>query len=69
MQMIAVVDIGSNAIRLKILPQKYRLLVSKFSALMRSADGMDVSHTGRVHGVTLEKGKRRGSCDCMGRLV
>jgi exopolyphosphatase / guanosine-5'-triphosphate,3'-diphosphate pyrophosphatase len=37
----------------KALSQKDRLLVSKLSALMRLADGMDVSHTGRVSGVTL----------------
>jgi exopolyphosphatase/guanosine-5'-triphosphate,3'-diphosphate pyrophosphatase len=39
----------------KALSQKDRLLVSKLSALMRLADGMDVSHTGRVSGATLEK--------------
>jgi exopolyphosphatase/guanosine-5'-triphosphate,3'-diphosphate pyrophosphatase len=42
----------------KVLSQKDRLLVSKLSALMRLADGMDVSHTGRVRGVTLEKEKK-----------
>jgi exopolyphosphatase/guanosine-5'-triphosphate,3'-diphosphate pyrophosphatase len=42
----------------KSLSQKNRLLVSKLSALMRLADGMDVSHTGRVRGVTLEKEKK-----------
>ena len=41
----------------KALSQKKRLLVSKLSALMRLADGMDVSHTGRVSGATLEKEK------------
>jgi exopolyphosphatase/guanosine-5'-triphosphate,3'-diphosphate pyrophosphatase len=42
----------------KALSQKDRLLVSKLSALMRLADGMDVSHTGRIRGATLEKGKK-----------
>ena len=42
----------------KALSQKDRLLVSKLSALMRLADGMDVSHTGRVSGATLEPDKK-----------
>jgi exopolyphosphatase/guanosine-5'-triphosphate,3'-diphosphate pyrophosphatase len=42
----------------KALSQKDRLLVSKLSALMRLADGMDVSHTGRVIGVTLQPDKK-----------
>jgi exopolyphosphatase/guanosine-5'-triphosphate,3'-diphosphate pyrophosphatase len=42
----------------KALSQKERLLVSKLSAFMRLADGMDVSHTGRVSGATLEPGKK-----------
>lgn len=42
----------------KALSQKERLLVSKLSALMRLADGMDVSHTGRVSGVTLKIEKK-----------
>ena len=42
----------------KALSQKDRLLVSKLSALMRLADGMDVSHTGRVGEATLEKEKK-----------
>jgi len=41
----------------KTLPQKDRLVVTKLSALMRLADGMDVSHTGRVRDVLLEKAK------------
>ncbi len=40
------------------LSQEDRLLVTKLSALMRLADGMDVTHTGRVKGVTIEKAKK-----------
>jgi exopolyphosphatase/guanosine-5'-triphosphate,3'-diphosphate pyrophosphatase len=42
----------------KALSEKDRLLVSKLSALMRLADGMDVSHTGRISGATLRKDKK-----------
>lgn len=49
---------SSNDENFKSLSQKNRLLVSKLSALMRLADGMDVSHTGRVRGITLEKEKK-----------
>ena len=40
------------------LSQEDRLLVTKLSALMRLADGMDVSHAGRVKRVTIEKAKK-----------
>ncbi len=41
----------------KSLPQKDRLTVLKLSALLCLADGMDVSHTGRIPHVTLKQGK------------
>jgi exopolyphosphatase / guanosine-5'-triphosphate,3'-diphosphate pyrophosphatase len=41
----------------KSLPQKDRLIVTKLSALLRLADGIDTSHTGRVRAVNLEKKK------------
>jgi exopolyphosphatase / guanosine-5'-triphosphate,3'-diphosphate pyrophosphatase len=40
------------------LTPKERLVVIKLSALMRLADGLDVSHTGRVKDVQLEQQKR-----------
>jgi exopolyphosphatase/guanosine-5'-triphosphate,3'-diphosphate pyrophosphatase len=39
------------------LSPKDRLVVMKLSALMRLADGLDVSHTGRVKDIQLEKQK------------
>lgn len=41
----------------KSLPQKDRLTVLKLSALLRLADSMDVSHTGRISHSTLKDGK------------
>jgi exopolyphosphatase / guanosine-5'-triphosphate,3'-diphosphate pyrophosphatase len=41
----------------KALPQKDRLLVTKLSAILRLADGLDTSHTGRVRDIALEKHK------------
>ena len=41
----------------KALTPKDRLIVIKLSALMRLADGLDVSHTGRVKDVQLEQQK------------
>lgn len=42
----------------KTLPARDRLIVVKLSALLRLADVMDISHTGRVHAVTvIEKQK------------
>ncbi len=41
----------------KALTPKDRLVVIKLSALMRLADGLDVSHTGRVKDVQLEQQK------------
>jgi exopolyphosphatase/guanosine-5'-triphosphate,3'-diphosphate pyrophosphatase len=41
----------------KSLPPKDRLTVLKLSALLRLADSMDVSHTGRIPKVTLKEGK------------
>ena len=41
----------------RALTPKDRLIVIKLSALLRLADGLDVSHTGRVKDVQLEKQK------------
>lgn len=43
------------------LPPRDRLLVTKLTALLRLADGIDTSHTGRVGGVRLAKAKGRWS--------
>jgi exopolyphosphatase/guanosine-5'-triphosphate,3'-diphosphate pyrophosphatase len=42
----------------KALPQKERVTVSKLSALIRLADGMDVSHTGHVTTAVLREKKK-----------
>jgi exopolyphosphatase/guanosine-5'-triphosphate,3'-diphosphate pyrophosphatase len=42
----------------KALPQKDRMTVSKLSALIRLADGMDVSHTNHVTNVVLKEKKK-----------
>jgi exopolyphosphatase/guanosine-5'-triphosphate,3'-diphosphate pyrophosphatase len=39
------------------LPPKDRIVVTELSALMRLADGLDVSHTGRVRNVQLDQQK------------
>ena len=41
----------------KSLPQKDRLTVLKLAALLRLADGLDVSHTGRIPQAILKHGK------------
>jgi exopolyphosphatase/guanosine-5'-triphosphate,3'-diphosphate pyrophosphatase len=57
---------SSNDESFRELSQKDRLLVSKLSALMRLADGMDVSHTGRVKEVTVEKSRRGWTLSLLG---
>ncbi len=52
---------------LRRLPQKERLTVSKLSALLRLADGMDVSHTGHVTGAVLTEKKKRWKLILKGR--
>jgi exopolyphosphatase/guanosine-5'-triphosphate,3'-diphosphate pyrophosphatase len=42
---------------LKSLSQKDRIIVNKLSALLRLADGIDISHSGSVHDVTLKETK------------
>jgi exopolyphosphatase/guanosine-5'-triphosphate,3'-diphosphate pyrophosphatase len=42
----------------KALPQKDRVVVTKLSALLRLADVMDMSHGGRVTGVSLAENKK-----------
>lgn len=42
----------------KSLPQRERITVAKLSALLRLADGMDVSHASRVTGVSLTEKKK-----------
>jgi exopolyphosphatase / guanosine-5'-triphosphate,3'-diphosphate pyrophosphatase len=49
------------------LPQKDRLLVTKLSALLRLADGMDVSHTGRITKLILKEGKAGWRLRVVGR--
>ncbi len=55
----------------RALAAKDRLIVTKLSALLRLADGMDVGHASRVSGVVLEKRKKdwrlslRGKSDLM----
>jgi exopolyphosphatase / guanosine-5'-triphosphate,3'-diphosphate pyrophosphatase len=39
------------------LPPKDRIVVTELSALMRLADGLDVSHTGRVKDIQLDQQK------------
>ena len=41
----------------RTLPPKDRIVVTELSALMRLADGLDVSHTGRVRAIQLEQQK------------
>jgi exopolyphosphatase/guanosine-5'-triphosphate,3'-diphosphate pyrophosphatase len=41
----------------KALPQKDRIVVTKLSALLRLADGIDTSHTGRIDSVRLAREK------------
>jgi exopolyphosphatase/guanosine-5'-triphosphate,3'-diphosphate pyrophosphatase len=51
----------------KALPQKDRITVSKLSALMRLADGMDVSHTYHVANTTLVEKKKCWQLSLQGR--
>ena len=51
----------------RALPQKERLTVSKLSALIRLADGLDVSHTRRVRRVTLAQKKKNWELTLHGR--
>lgn len=48
------------------LPAKDRLIVTKLSALMRLADGLDVSHTKRVNHIFIEKVKQGWSLTVQG---
>jgi exopolyphosphatase/guanosine-5'-triphosphate,3'-diphosphate pyrophosphatase len=41
----------------KSLPQKDRLVIVKLSALLRLADSLDISHTGKVKDVILRAAK------------
>jgi len=43
----------------KAMPQKDRILVTKLSALLRLADGIDTSHTSRIASVHLTKKKNK----------
>ncbi len=51
----------------KTLPQRDRSTVSKLSALLRLADGMDVSHTNRVTGAALTERKKGWQLTLHGR--
>jgi len=42
-------------VNFKSMPQKDRLIVTKLCAILRLADGLDTSHTGRVQDVLLEQ--------------
>ena len=51
----------------KSLPQKDRIIVSRLSALLRLADGMDVSHAGHVTGASLTAKKKHWQLTLRGR--
>jgi exopolyphosphatase/guanosine-5'-triphosphate,3'-diphosphate pyrophosphatase len=51
----------------RALPQKDRITVRKLSALIRLADGMDVSHTSHVANVTLTEKKKCWQLSLQGR--
>jgi exopolyphosphatase/guanosine-5'-triphosphate,3'-diphosphate pyrophosphatase len=51
----------------KALNQKDRLMVAKLGALIRLADGMDVSHTGRVKAVTMTSRKKSWELTMQGK--
>jgi exopolyphosphatase/guanosine-5'-triphosphate,3'-diphosphate pyrophosphatase len=51
----------------KALPQKDRITVTKLSALLRLADGMDVSHANHVLGATLSEKKWTWQLSLRGR--
>lgn len=51
----------------KALPQKDRLIVTKLSALIRLADGLDVSHTQRVSDAALAQKKNGWALTLRGR--
>jgi exopolyphosphatase/guanosine-5'-triphosphate,3'-diphosphate pyrophosphatase len=51
----------------KSLSQKDRLIVTKLGALIRLADGMDVSHTGRVKGLKMTRKKKGWEISMQGR--
>ena len=62
---------GADDPNFKALPPKDRITVTKLSALLRLADGMDVSHASHVLRASLEEGKKvwqlslRGKGDLM----
>jgi len=51
----------------KSLPPADRLIVTKLCALLRLADGMDISHTQHVRSVALTKKKKRWELNIQGR--
>jgi len=51
----------------KSLPQKDRLIVAKLSALLRLADVMDMSHSGRVTRVSLAEKKKKWELTLQGK--
>jgi exopolyphosphatase/guanosine-5'-triphosphate,3'-diphosphate pyrophosphatase len=51
----------------KSLPPADRLIVTKLCALLRLADGMDISHTQHVRSVSLTKKKKRWELNIQGR--
>ncbi|HTP02764.1 MAG TPA: Ppx/GppA phosphatase family protein [Anaerolineales bacterium] len=58
---------GSDDPSFKSLPQKDRIVVTKLSALLRLADGMDVSHANHVMGVSLVEKKKVWELSLRGR--
>ncbi|MFZ5878319.1 MAG: HD domain-containing protein [Chloroflexota bacterium] len=51
----------------RALPQKDRILVSKLCAILRLADGMDTSHTSRIHAVKISSKKNRWTLSLDGK--
>jgi exopolyphosphatase / guanosine-5'-triphosphate,3'-diphosphate pyrophosphatase len=58
---------ASDDANFKSLPPKDRMIVTKLSALLRLADGMDVSHAGHVLGISLEEKKKAWQLNLRGR--
>ncbi len=58
---------GADDPNFKALPQKDRITVTKLSALLRLADGMDIRHGNRVAGASLEQGKKAWQLSLRGK--
>jgi exopolyphosphatase/guanosine-5'-triphosphate,3'-diphosphate pyrophosphatase len=58
---------GADDPNFKALPQKERITVTKLSALLRLADGMDVRHGNYVLNASLEEGKKAWQLSLRGK--